>query len=130
MPWSGPRTRGIYAEDLRPHQQLGSQVPGHRPVLRAARRRLAAEPAGRGRLGSRHWPCTRLDGGEMARRCKAKIDPLAARTCFETTVERAGKKPSVGGFGGIPADTAEESGLRQAASSPGNRLKGVNHSVP
>jgi hypothetical protein len=40
---------------------------------------------------------------KMARKYKAKIDtPHGLRTCFEATVERAGRKPLVARFGGIP----------------------------
>ena len=39
----------------------------------------------------------------MAARHKAKIDtPHGPRTCFEAAVERAGRKPLVARFGGIP----------------------------
>jgi len=39
----------------------------------------------------------------MARKYKAKIDtPHGPRTCFEARVERAGRKPLVTRFGGIP----------------------------
>jgi group II intron reverse transcriptase/maturase len=40
---------------------------------------------------------------KMAARYKAKIDtPHGPRTCFEASVERAGRKPLVARFGGIP----------------------------
>ncbi len=40
---------------------------------------------------------------KMARRYRAKIDiPHGKRTCFEVSVERAGRKPLVARFGGIP----------------------------
>ena len=40
---------------------------------------------------------------KMARKHKAKIGtPHGPRTCFEATVERAGRKPLVARFGGIP----------------------------
>ena len=40
---------------------------------------------------------------KMARKYKAKIQtPHGPRTCFQATVERAGKKPLVARFGGIP----------------------------
>jgi hypothetical protein len=39
----------------------------------------------------------------MARKYKAKVaTPHGLRTCFEVTVERRGRKPLVGRFGGIP----------------------------
>ena len=40
---------------------------------------------------------------KMARKYKADTDtPHGPRTCFEATVERAGRKPLVARFGGIP----------------------------
>jgi group II intron reverse transcriptase/maturase len=40
---------------------------------------------------------------KMARRHKARIDtPYGPRTCFEATAQRAGRKPLVTRFGGIP----------------------------
>jgi group II intron reverse transcriptase/maturase len=40
---------------------------------------------------------------KMARKYKVKIDtPYGPRTCFEARVERAGRKPLVARFGGIP----------------------------
>jgi group II intron reverse transcriptase/maturase len=40
---------------------------------------------------------------KMARKYKAKVDtPHGPRTCFEASVERAGRKPLVARFGGIP----------------------------
>jgi hypothetical protein len=40
---------------------------------------------------------------KMARKYKAKIDtPHGLRTCFEASVPRAGRKPLVARFGGIP----------------------------
>ncbi|MEU9609895.1 reverse transcriptase domain-containing protein [Streptomyces sp. NPDC048057] len=41
--------------------------------------------------------------GRMARRYKAKIlTPHGLRTCFEARIERAGRKPLIARFGGIP----------------------------
>jgi group II intron reverse transcriptase/maturase len=49
----------------------------------------------------------------MARKYKAKVaTPHGLRTCFEVTVERRGRKPLVGRFGGIPLKRQKNGGAR------------------
>ena len=73
----------------------------------------------------------------MARKYQAKIDtPRGKRTCFEAIVERAGRKPLVARFGGIPlkrqkkaasSTTARQSRPPPARNwSPGSRRAGAN----
>ena len=50
-------------------------------------------------LGAKHGSTVT----KMARKYKVKIDtPYGLRTCFEARAERAGRKPLVARFGGIP----------------------------
>jgi hypothetical protein len=68
-------------------------------VFRLHRLRWVMETSMLKTLASKH----RSSVSKMAARYKAKIDtPYGPRTCFEASVERAGKKPLVARFGGIP----------------------------
>lgn len=60
----------------------------------------------------------------MARKYKARTDtPYGPRTCFEASVERAGRKPLVARFGGIPLIRQRKAVLtdRQAVPATGRR---------
>ena len=68
-------------------------------VFRLHRLRWVMETSMLETLACKH----RSSVSKMAARHKAKIDtPHGLRTCFEARVERAGKKPLVARFGGIP----------------------------
>ncbi len=68
-------------------------------VFRLHRLRWVMETSMLATLGRKH----RASVSKMAARHKAKIEtPHGPRTCFEAKVERAGKKPLVARFGGIP----------------------------
>jgi group II intron reverse transcriptase/maturase len=68
-------------------------------VFRLHRLRWVMETSMLETLACKH----RSSVSKMAARYKAKIDtPHGLRTCFEARVERAGKKPLVARFGGIP----------------------------
>jgi group II intron reverse transcriptase/maturase len=56
---------------------------------------------------------------KMARRYKATIDtPHGPRTCFQVTVNRAGKKPLVARFGGIPLKRQNKAVLTDRQPAP------------
>ena len=68
-------------------------------VWRLKRLRWAAETSMLKTLAAKHESSVT----KMARKYKATIaTPHGPRTCFQATVERAGKKPLVARFGGIP----------------------------
>jgi group II intron reverse transcriptase/maturase len=68
-------------------------------VFRLHRLRWVMETSMLKTLASKHGSTVT----KMAARHKAKIDtPHGPRTCFEAAVERAGRKPLVARFGGIP----------------------------
>jgi group II intron reverse transcriptase/maturase len=68
-------------------------------VFRLHRLRWVMETSMLETLACKH----RSSVSKMAARHKAKVDtPHGLRTCFEVKVERAGKKPLVARFGGIP----------------------------
>jgi len=55
----------------------------------------------------------------MARKYQAKVDtPHGKRTCFEATVERAGRKPLVARFGGIPLKRQKKAVLDDRPAVP------------
>jgi hypothetical protein len=55
----------------------------------------------------------------MARKYKARIDtPHGPRTCLEASVERAGRKPLVARFGGIPLTRHKKAVLTDRQSVP------------
>jgi hypothetical protein len=68
-------------------------------VWRLKRLRWATETSMLKTLAARHESSVT----KMARKYKATVDtPHGPRVCFQATVERAGKKPLVARFGGIP----------------------------
>ena len=61
---------------------------------------------------------------KMARKYQAKIaTPHGPRTCFEATVERAGRKPLVARFGGIPLKRQDKAVLTDRQPAPAARRK-------
>ena len=57
---------------------------------------------------------------KMARKYQATIDtPHGPRTCFEASVERAGRKPLVARFGGIPLKRQKKAVLIDRQPVPG-----------
>ncbi len=60
----------------------------------------------------------------MARKYQAKTaTPYGPRTCFEATVERAGRKPLVARFGGIPLKRQDKAILIDRQPAPAARPK-------
>ena len=60
----------------------------------------------------------------MARKYQAKVDtPHGKRTCFEATVERAGRKPLVARFGGIPLKRQKKAVLDDRPAVPATTRK-------
>ena len=60
----------------------------------------------------------------MARKYQAKIDtPHGKRTCFEAIVERAGRKPLVARFGGIPLKRQKKAVLDDRPTVPATTRK-------
>ena len=60
----------------------------------------------------------------MARKYKAKVDtPHGQRTCFEASVERAGRKPLVARFGGIPLKRQKKAVLDDRPAVPATTRK-------
>jgi hypothetical protein len=56
---------------------------------------------------------------KMARKYKATIDtPAGKRTCFQASVERAGRKPLVARFGGIPLKRQDKAVLVDRKPAP------------
>ena len=61
---------------------------------------------------------------KMARKYQARIDtPHGPRTCFEASVERAGRKPLVARFGGIPLKRQKKAVLIDRQPAPAARRK-------
>jgi group II intron reverse transcriptase/maturase len=61
---------------------------------------------------------------KMARKYKARIDtPHGPRTCFEASAERAGRKPLVARFGGIPLTRHKKAVLTDRQSVPATGRK-------
>jgi group II intron reverse transcriptase/maturase len=61
---------------------------------------------------------------KMARKYKARIDtPHGPRTCFEATTERAGRKPLVARFGGIPLKRQRKAVLTDRQPAPATSRK-------
>ena len=61
---------------------------------------------------------------KMARKYEAKIaTPHGPRTCFEATVERAGRKPLVARFGGIPLKRQKKAVINDRQPAPATRRK-------
>ncbi len=100
------RTELINRDDLTIISTYGSEFRGlvqyylmASNVSRLNRLQWVAETSMLKTLAAKH----RSSVTKMARRHKATIGtPHGPRTCFEATVERAGKKPLVARFGGIP----------------------------
>ena len=68
---------------------------------------------------------------KMARKYQAKIaTPHGPRTCFEATVERAGRKPLVARFGGIPLKRQNKAVLTDRQPAPAARRKELDHPAP
>jgi hypothetical protein len=60
----------------------------------------------------------------MARKYKAKVDtPYGPRTCFEASAERAGRKPLVARFGGIPLKRQKKAVLQDRQPVPVTRRR-------
>jgi group II intron reverse transcriptase/maturase len=60
----------------------------------------------------------------MARKYQAKVDtPHGKRTCFEAIVERAGRKPLVARFGGIPLKRQKKAVLSDRPAVPATTRK-------
>ena len=100
------RTELINCDDLTIISTYGSEYRGlvqyyllAGDVWRLKRFRWAAETSMLKTLAAKHESSVT----KMAREYKATIaTPHGPRTCFQATVERAGKKPLVARFGGIP----------------------------
>ena len=100
------RTELINRDDLTIISTYGSEYRGlvqyyllAGDVWRLKRLRWAAETSMLKTLAAKHESSVT----KMARKYKATIaTPHGPRTCFQATVERAGKKPLVARFGGIP----------------------------
>jgi group II intron reverse transcriptase/maturase len=100
------RTELINCDDLTIISTYGSEYRGlvqyyllAGDVWRLKRLRWAAETSMLKTLAAKHESSVT----KMARKYKATIaTPHGPRTCFQATVERAGKKPLVARFGGIP----------------------------
>ena len=100
------RTELINCDDLTIISTYGSEYRGlvqyyllAGDVWRLKRLRWAAETSMLKTLAAKHESSVT----KMARKYKATIaTPHGLRTCFQATVERAGKKPLVARFGGIP----------------------------
>ena len=100
------RTELINCDDLTIISTYGAEYRGlvqyyllAGDVWRLKRLRWAAETSMLKTLAAKHESSVT----KMARKYKATIaTPHGPRTCFQATVERAGKKPLVARFGGIP----------------------------
>jgi len=100
------RTELINCDDLTIISTYGSEYRGlvqyyllAGDVWRLTRLRWAAETSMLKTLAAKHESSVT----KMARKYKATITtPHGPRTCFQAAVERAGKKPLVARFGGIP----------------------------
>jgi hypothetical protein len=100
------RTELINCDDLTIISTYGAEYRGlvqyyllAGDVWRLKRLRWAAETSMLKTLAAKHESSVT----KMARKYKATIGtPHGPRTCFQATVERAGKKPLVARFGGIP----------------------------
>ena len=100
------RTELINCDDLTIISTYGSEYRGlvqyyllAGDVWRLKRLRWAAETSMLKTLAAKHESSVT----KMARKYKATIaTPHGPRTCFQATVERAGKKPLAARFGGIP----------------------------
>jgi group II intron reverse transcriptase/maturase len=89
-------------------------------VWRFNRLEWAAETSMLKTLATRH----RSTVTKMARKYKARIDtPHGPRTCFEATTERAGRKPLVARFGGIPLKRQRKAVLTDRRPAPATSRK-------
>lgn len=83
-------------------------------VFRLHRLRWVMETSMLKTLARKH----RSSVSKMAARFKAKIEtPHGPRTCFEASVERAGKKPLVARFGGVPLRRQKQAVLTDRLST-------------
>ena len=84
-------------------------------VWRLKRLRWAAETSMLKTLAAKHESSV----AKMARKYKATIaTPHGQRTCFQATVDRAGRKPLVARFGGIPLKRQKKAVLTDRQPSP------------
>ena len=89
-------------------------------VWRLNRLQWAAETSMLKTLAAKH----RSTVTKMARKYKARTaTPHGPRTCFEATVERAGRKPLVARFGGIPLKRQKKAVLTDRQPAPATRRK-------
>jgi group II intron reverse transcriptase/maturase len=84
-------------------------------VWRLNRLRWAAETSMLKTLAAKHGSTVT----KMARKYKARtVTPHGLRTCFEASVERAGRKPLVARFGGIPLKRQRKAVLTDRQPAP------------
>ncbi|GAB3174502.1 reverse transcriptase domain-containing protein [Streptomyces incanus] len=84
-------------------------------VFRLYRLRWAMETSMLMTLAAKH----RSSVSKMAKKYKAKVDtPYGPRTCFEARIERQGRKPLVGRFGGFPLRRQKWATLTDRQSPP------------
>jgi group II intron reverse transcriptase/maturase len=84
-------------------------------VWRLNRLRWAAETSMLKTLAAKHGSTVT----KMARKYKAKtVTPHGLRTCFEASVQRAGRKPLVARFGGIPLKRQRKAVLTDRQPAP------------
>lgn len=84
-------------------------------VWRLNRLRWAAETSMLKTLAAKHGSSVT----KMARKYKAKtVTPHGLRTCFEASVQRAGRKPLVARFGGIPLKRQRKAVLTDRQPAP------------
>ena len=116
------RTELINCDDLTIISTYGSEYRGlvqyyllAGDVWRLKRLRWAAETSMLKTLAAKHESSVT----KMARKYKAMIaTPHGPRTCFQATVERAGKKPLVARFGGIPLKRQKKAVIEDRLPAP------------
>jgi hypothetical protein len=116
------RTELINCDDLTIISTYGSEYRGlvqyyllAGDVWRLKRLRWAAETSMLKTLAAKHESSVT----KMARRYKATIaTPHGPRTCFQATVERAGKKPLAARFGGIPLKRQKKAVIEDRLPAP------------
>jgi group II intron reverse transcriptase/maturase len=116
------RTELINCDDLTIISTYGSEYRGlvqyyllAGDVWRLKRLRWAAETSMLKTLAAKHESSVT----KMARKYKATIaTPHGPRTCFQATVERAGKKPLAARFGGIPLKRQKKAVIEDRLPAP------------
>jgi group II intron reverse transcriptase/maturase len=116
------RTELINCDDLTIISTYGAEYRGlvqyyllAGDVWRLKRLRWAAETSMLKTLAAKHESSVT----KMARKYKATIvTPHGPRTCFQATVERAGKKPLVARFGGIPLKRQKKAVIEDRLPAP------------